>query len=323
MFRYISIALTLAITSATPQLHHPSHYEVNRHLLEKNYPAFKTFKGSMYSGLIPAVSVEEDTEDFSEYFFWLFRPEVDTVEDEGKPESFRDDTLLIWLNGGPGCSSLIGLMSENGPVTIPNCKCFQVIGMQLPVLISLHVCMHHCSTKVGPGIPAPNNPASAKDAPLVENAYAWTKKSAMIFVEQPGGTGFSTASSAWTGDEASHRTEDDVAQNFYDFMQNLYQVFGDELREKKLYVSGESYAGFYVPSIARGIYLRNKQVDKAEKLINIAGVAIGNGWIDAYVQVSSITDSVLVICNSLRNQLTSVSLWYRAGQQLIMHSGMV
>jgi carboxypeptidase C (cathepsin A) len=42
-----------------------------------------------------------------------------------------------------------------------------------------------------------------------------------------------------------------------------------------------------VPSIARGIYLRNKQVDKAEKLINLAGVAIGNGWIDAYVQVSS------------------------------------
>jgi carboxypeptidase D len=109
----------------------------------------------------------------------------------------------------------------------------------------------------------------------------------MIFVEQPGGTGFSTASSSWTGDEASHRTEVDVAQNFYDFMQNLYQVFGDELREKKLYISGESYAGFYVPSIARGIYLRNKQVDKAEKLINLAGVAIGNGWIDAYVQVSS------------------------------------
>ena len=108
----------------------------------------------------------------------------------------------------------------------------------------------------------------------------------MIFVEQPGGTGFSTASSEWTGEEAVHRTEEDVAQYFYDFLQNVYEVFGEELREKKLYISGESYAGFYIPAIARGIYLRNKQASES-KLINIAGVAIGNGWIDVDVQVRS------------------------------------
>ena len=69
-------------------------------------------------------------------------------------------------------------------------------------------------------------------------------------------------------------------------MQNLYEIFGDELRKKKLYISGESYAGFYIPAIARGIYLRNKQASES-KLINIAGVAIGNGWIDVDVQVCS------------------------------------
>jgi len=138
---------------------------------------------------------------------------------------------------------------------------------------------------VGPGIP-PLNPSSALDAPLVENPYAWTKKSAMLFVEQPGGIGFSTASSAWTEEEASHRTEDDVAQNFYDFLQNLYEIFGEELREKKLYISGQSYAGFYIPSIARGIYLRNKKVSSASHMINLEGIAIGNGWIDPSIQVS-------------------------------------
>ena len=152
--------------------------------------------------------------------------------------------------------------------------------------------------KFGPGIPAPN-PATVMDAPLVENQFAWTKKSAMLFVEQPGGTGFSTASSQWMGDEADKRTEDDVASAFWDFLQNIYTVFGDELVRKKLYLSGESYAGIYIPSIARGIHLRNKQIIANEKgypsspssrVVNLRGLAIGNGWIDAMIQGASAID---------------------------------
>ena len=176
---------------------------------------------------------------------------------------------------------MTGLMAENGPVTTP---------------------------AFGPGVPSPD------PAPLVKNKYAWTKKSAMLFVEQPGGVGFSTASKKWTGEKADERTEKNVAHSFYAFLQNMYSVFGEDLAKKEVYITGESYAGMYIPSIAHEIHLQNKimslspatpgvvdasvipqlqdKIDSSRisRVIPIRGLAIGNGWIDAKIQASTYVD---------------------------------
>ena len=51
----------------------------------------------------------------SRLFYWLFehRPAAPTQNNAG-----ADTPLVVWLNGGPGCSSMDGLFIENGPLKV-------------------------------------------------------------------------------------------------------------------------------------------------------------------------------------------------------------
>ena len=57
--------------------------------------------GESYAGLLPI----SNATNASELYFWFFPSQNPKAEKE----------ILIWLNGGPGCSSLEGFLQENGP----------------------------------------------------------------------------------------------------------------------------------------------------------------------------------------------------------------
>ena len=215
-------------------------------------PAFASFEGEgeMYAGLIPTVlyadlqqQEQQDEEEVGELMFWLFAPK--------KPKF--DDSLLIWNNGGPGCSSLSGALFENSPVTIPRMPA-GYFGID-------------------------------ETARLQANPLAWTNATMTMYVEHPHGTGFTHG--------VFPKNETQVGRDFYNFLQNFYTLF-DDLRPKKLSFFGESYAGFYVPSIAYYIHEQNKQIQQQLQqqqqqtqqlpIINLWGIALGNGWIDPMTQ---------------------------------------
>lgn len=81
-----------------------------------------------------------------------------------------------------------------------------------------------------------------------------------VWVEQPVGVGFSQGVPTATN-------EDEVAQEFLGFFENFVDTFA--LQGKNVYVTGESYAGYYVP------YIAGAMLDKKDKeYFNVKGTMI-------------------------------------------------
>ncbi len=195
-------------------------------------PAFASVDGNMFSGLI---SARENSD--AELFFWLITND-------------SSDSLVIWFNGGPGCSSIdAGFFFEMGPVTTP-----------------LHPAGY-------------DNLDRGNEAPLKFNKYTWANVSNIMYIEQPVGVGYTHGS-------PKPQDEDEVAADFYRFLQNFFDIF-PKMRKQRLFLVGESYAGMYVPSMAH--YIHEKATSDDPK-INLKGIALGNGWVDAVKQGPLVID---------------------------------
>lgn len=154
------------------------------------------------------------------------------VESQDKPET---DPLVIWFNGGPGCSSLLGFMQEHGPCVIDD-----------------------------------------GETELKTNPYPWNLRANVLYIESPAGVGFSYAA----GPDDLKFNDLLSSHDNLEAVKSFYAKF-PEYQKQDLYITGESYAGIYVPYLAMRIHQHNEMAKLNNRTpINLKGIAVGNGATD-------------------------------------------
>ncbi|KAL5705816.1 hypothetical protein ACHQM5_024061 [Ranunculus cassubicifolius] len=112
---------------------------------------------------------------------------------------------------------------------------------------------------------------------LYMNEHSWNKKANILFIESPVGVGFSYSLNMTEYLEGS---DNQTSADNYRFLINWLERF-PEYKGRDLYLSGESYAGHYVPQFAHVILEKNKKPIQTQA-INLKGIIIGNAFIDDY-----------------------------------------
>jgi carboxypeptidase C (cathepsin A) len=178
-------------------------------------------------------------------FYWLFR----------NPASQSNSPFTIWLNGGPGSSSLFGLFNENGPLRV---------------------------TRNGTG---------ADDFQIgLSPDGSWFDLGDILFIDQPVGTGFSFTNSTT---QTYLITMDQVGDEFIMFLNNFLAKYPDYGNGRPLTFSGESYAGKYLPFLSTrivrsgvmnltNVVLGNPYTSPVNQRTSTYKVAYSLGIIDSY-----------------------------------------
>ncbi|XP_014212799.1 venom serine carboxypeptidase [Copidosoma floridanum] len=116
-----------------------------------------------------------------------------------------------------------------------------------------------------------------KNLTLQARKYSWNANHNVLYIDNPVGTGFS-----FTDNDLGYaRNETCVGRDVHTALVQFFNLF-PELQQNEFYVTGESYAGKYVPAISHAIKDYNI---KAKVKINLKGLAIGNGFTDPLNQL--------------------------------------
>ncbi|OTF78052.1 Serine carboxypeptidase-like protein, partial [Euroglyphus maynei] len=168
-----------------------------------------------YSGFLPSL-------DDVYLHYWFFESQHDP----------SNDPVVLWLNGGPGCSSLIGALAENGPFHIN------------------------------------------QNLTVDYNPNTWNTNVNMLYIESPAQVGFS-----YKLDQNYHTNDNETAYNNMAALRSFFRKF-PHLLKNDFYITGESYAGIFVPMLA-------KLIVEEKYPPNLKGFALGNPLLDQNININS------------------------------------
>jgi serine carboxypeptidase-like clade 2 len=104
-----------------------------------------------------------------------------------------------------------------------------------------------------------------------ENPYAWNNEASVLYIEQPAGVGYSFCNST---EDCTFNDDSSAADNLKVVLA-WFEKF-PEYKTNELYISGESYAGIYVPLLVNEIDQHNQLTNVTFKP-NLKGFMVGNG----------------------------------------------
>lgn len=116
---------------------------------------------------------------------------------------------------------------------------------------------------------------------LQPNPGAWNRIFGLLFLDSPIGSGFSVAAIP----EEIPKDQNAVAEHLFVAITRFVQL-DPAFKHRPIYITGESYAGKYVPAIGYHILNKNANLGVSER-VNLAGVAIGDGLTDPETQVAT------------------------------------
>ena len=190
----------------------------------------------MWSGYLDASAAADGTH----LFYWFA---------QSTRADWASAPVVLWLNGGPGSSSLCGMLLEAGPLLLD------------------------------------------KHGGLLANPYAWTSAANFLVLESPAGVGHSYCKEQLVGGPCIN-TDNSTASAAHAALSTFFTHKFPELAPNQLYITGESYAGVYIPTLAERILSSNREIDReigsgSGRRINLVGLAVGDPCTDNEAQAQS------------------------------------